>query len=122
MALRKKHLANDLYTVQTGDEALRFLRRQGGHADAPRPGIILLDINLPGISGHDVLHEIKQDQALRAIPVVMLTSSDAPRDIEAAYGGHANSYIVKPVDFHKFVDAVAQMTDYWFELVARPDA
>jgi two-component system response regulator len=121
-ALRKRRLFNPLHVVDTGQAALDFLYRRGAHVDAPRPVLVLLDLNLPGLDGHDVLRVMKEDPDLRRIPVVVLTSSPHELDVRRAYDAHANSYIVKPVDFHKFVDAVSQISDYWFELVVKAPA
>ncbi len=119
-ALRKKRLANALHVVETGEEALDFLYRRGRFEDAPCPTVVLLDLNLPGLSGHEVLEHIKTHPELKSIPVIVLTSSERSRDVDTAYALHANSYIVKPVDFSGFVNAVCELSDYWFQLVRRP--
>jgi CheY-like chemotaxis protein len=107
----------------TGDEALDFLHRRGRYAapaDAPRPGIILLDLNLPGTDGREVLHEIKRAQPLACIPVVVLTTSSDDRDVQACYQAGANSYVQKPVDLDLFMTAIERLSSYWFEIVILP--
>src|SRR5262249_38136629 len=101
-------------------EALAFLRRRGKHAAAPRPSLILLDLNLPLKDGREVLYEIKQDPDLKLIPVVVLTTSQAEEDIRDIYELHANSYISKPVDLDQFMAAVRSIQDYWFAIVKLP--
>jgi CheY-like chemotaxis protein len=118
--LRKARLANHLHVVRDGEEAIAFLRRQPPFAESPRPDLILLDLNLPRKDGREVLAEIKNDVELKSIPVVVLTTSAADRDVVAAYSSHANSYMVKPVDFHQFADVVAGIGNYWFALVKLP--
>lgn len=122
-ALRRAGLAVPILRCATGDEALDFLARRGNYASpesAPRPGIILLDLNLPGTDGREVLQEIKSDAVLRHIPVVILTTSGDDRDIDACYRAGANSYIQKPVDTDGFLKAARRLTDYWFEVVILP--
>ncbi|QJR37355.1 response regulator [Gemmatimonas groenlandica] len=119
-ALEEARLLNTLHTVANGVEALAFLRREGSYADAPRPDLILLDLNLPRMDGREVLVHIKADPSLRHIPVVVLTTSAAPEDVAAAYAAHANSYITKPVDFRRFHEALASLERYWFEVVTLP--
>ncbi|QDV84124.1 response regulator [Stieleria sp.] len=122
-ALRSSGLRNSLYRCSDGDEALDYLHRRGDYASAdtaPRPGIILLDLNLPGTDGREVLEEIKQDPELKKIPVVVLTTSTDERDIEACYEFGANSYIQKPVDLAGFVNAIQRLKDYWFRIVVFP--
>ena len=122
-AFQRAGLRNRLVRCATGDEALDFLHRRGRFLDpdsAPRPGIILLDLNLPGTDGRDVLHEIKTAEALRGIPVIVLTTSSDKRDIEACYRAGANSYIQKPVDLEGFIEAIQRLHDYWFEVVILP--
>lgn len=112
--------ANTLHVVEDGVEALAFLRRQGNFAGSPRPDLIMLDLNLPRKSGREVLAEIKSDPALRHIPVVVLTTSKSEQDVLQAYDLHANSYIVKPVGFVNFVEAIKSVKNYWFSLVTLP--
>lgn len=122
-ALKRAGLANPIHRCEDGDEALEFLFRRGRYADpasAPRPGIILLDLNLPGTDGREVLAEIKADAALRAIPVVILTTSTDERDVERCYSAGANSYIKKPVDLDGFMRAIQRLKEFWFEIVIVP--
>jgi CheY-like chemotaxis protein len=111
---------NRLHVVSDGEQALRFLRRLGPYADAPRPGLILLDVNLPRRSGLEVLAEIKQDPDLLVIPVVMLTTSRAEEDILRSYSLHANAFVSKPVDFEHFIEAVKQIDNFFLQLVCLP--
>ena len=106
--------------VPDGVEALAFLRREGEHADAPRPGLILLDLNLPRKDGREVLEEIKSDDSLRSIPVVVLTTSQAEEDILRSYNLHANAYVAKPVDFERFIDVIRQIDDFFVTVVKLP--
>lgn len=122
-AFRRVGLSNPIVRCADGDEALDFLRRRGRYANpasSPRPGVILLDLNLPGTDGREVLAEIKSDPQLRQIPVVVLTTSSDDRDIEACYRAGANSYIQKPVDIDGFMKAIECLNDYWFEVVILP--
>jgi two-component system, chemotaxis family, response regulator Rcp1 len=119
-ALRDGKVHNNLSVVPDGVEALAFLRRQGKYADAPRPDLILLDLNLPKKDGREVLQDIKADPALQRIPVVVLTSSEAERDIAQAYALHANCYITKPVDLDQFITVVRSIEDFWFTIVKLP--
>ncbi len=111
---------NRLHVVTDGEQALQFLRRQGPFADAPRPGLILLDVNLPRVSGLEVLAELKNDPDLLVIPVVMLTTSRAEEDIIRSYSLHANAFVTKPVDFEHFMDAIRQIDNFFLTLVALP--
>lgn len=120
--LRETSLASVLHSVTDGKDALDFLHRRERHAHARRPDLILLDLNLPGISGHDVLTEVKQDEKLKTIPVVVLTSSESERDIARSYEAHANCFISKPVDFTSLIGIVARIEDFWFSLVRLPAA
>jgi chemotaxis family two-component system response regulator Rcp1 len=113
-------LANNLVVIEDGQEALDFLRRKGEHADADRPDLVLLDLNLPGKDGREVLGEIKSDPELMSIPVVVLTSSKAEEDIARSYSLHANCYISKPVNFSRFVEVVKGIEDFWFSIVKLP--
>ena len=119
-ALKDGKVSNNLSVVQDGVEAMRFLRREGPYADAPRPDVVLLDLNLPKKDGRQVLQEIKGDEALRTIPVVILTSSEAERDIAGAYALQANCYITKPVDLDQFITVVRSIEDFWFSIVKLP--
>jgi CheY-like chemotaxis protein len=122
-AFRRSGLKNPIYRCADGDEALDFLHRRGRYADpdkAPRPGVILLDLNLPGTDGREVLSEIKNDPDLKQIPVIVLTTSKDERDVEVCYRCGANSYIQKPVDLDGFMKAIERLNDYWFEVVILP--
>lgn len=122
-AFRKAGLKNPIVLCADGDEALDFLHRRGRFADpalAPRPGIILLDLNLPGTDGRQVLEEVKSSPELRHIPVIVLTTSSDERDVAACYRAGANSYVQKPVDMDGFMRAIERLNDYWFEVVILP--
>ena len=119
-ALKEGKVYSNLHWVKDGVEALEFLRKKGKYASTPRPDIILLDLNLPKKDGREVLQEIKQDPALRTIPVVILTSSEAERDISRAYALQANCYITKPVDLDQFITVVRSIEDFWFSIVKLP--
>lgn len=118
--LKEAKVANILHAVTNGRDALDFLHRRGAYSDAPRPDLVLLDLNLPGISGHSVLAEIKQDPGLLTIPVVVLTSSESEADIVKSYEEHANCFISKPVDFSSFLDIVSRIENFWFSIVRLP--
>jgi len=121
VAISENHILADLYIVGDGREALEFLRRQGScFSDAPRPDLILLDLNMPRMDGREFLAAIKQDTNLRNIPVVVLTTSDVERDIVASYHLGAAGYVTKPVDINQFMAAIRQLGDYWFTLVRLP--
>jgi two-component system, chemotaxis family, response regulator Rcp1 len=120
--LKEAKLINRLHAVVNGQEALDFLHRRGAHREAPRPDVILLDLNLPGIDGHAVLKQVKGDPALRSIPVVVLTSSDAESDVVRSYDEHANCFISKPIDFDGFLRVVHAVKDFWFTVVKLPGA
>ena len=122
-AFQRSGLKNPIFRCEDGDEALDFLHHRGQYADveqAPRPGVILLDLNLPGTDGREVLTEIKRDESLRHIPVIVLTTSNDDRDVEACYRAGANSYIQKPVDMEGFLRAIERLKGYWFEVVVLP--
>lgn len=119
-ALRKAKVGNGINVAKDGEEALKFLRKEGVFAHAETPDLILLDINLPKVDGMEVLSEIKKDENLKTIPVVMLTTSDSEKDILNSYHNHANCYIVKPVDFKKFMDVVQMIKDFWISIVKLP--
>jgi CheY-like chemotaxis protein len=110
-------LRNVLHVVTDGEQALQFLRRSGDYADAPRPGLILLDLNLPRVDGLEVLAEIKADPLLKVIPVVILTTSQAQQDVLRSYALHANAYVSKPVDFERFTEAIRQIDNFFVTLV-----
>jgi CheY-like chemotaxis protein len=119
-ALKDAKVANKLYRVETGEEALEFLNKQGRYADVPTPDLILLDLNLPGISGQEVLGQIKSDRNFKLIPVVVLTTSSAEEDIVKAYGLNANSYVTKPVGFDELARVVHAIEQFWLGIVALP--
>jgi two-component system, chemotaxis family, response regulator Rcp1 len=119
-ALREGKVQNNLNVTPDGVEALAYLRRQGPYADAPRPDLILLDLNLPRKDGREVLEELKDDPALSNIPVVVLTSSQAEQDILRAYQLRANCYITKPVDLEQFIHVVQSIENFWFTIVKLP--
>jgi two-component system, chemotaxis family, response regulator Rcp1 len=120
-ALREAKVKNRLWVVEDGVEALDFLRQRGRHADAPRPDLILLDLNLPRMDGRQVLKEIKNDDSLKRIPVVVLTTSKSEEDVLRAYSLHANCYITKPVDFNRFMEVVKSIENFWLTVVSLPD-
>jgi CheY-like chemotaxis protein len=111
---------NQLSVVTDGVEALRFLRREGPYQDAPRPGLILLDLNLPRMDGREVLAQIKSSPDLWVIPVVVLTTSEEEEDVLRSYDLHANAYVTKPVDFARFIDVVRQIDDFFVTVVKLP--
>jgi CheY-like chemotaxis protein len=116
------HWAHDtLHVVGDGEQAIQFLRRTGDFTDVPRPGLILLDLNLPRRSGLEVLADVKSDHDLRSIPVVILTTSQAEEDIIRSYSLHANAYITKPMDFERFSEALRQINDFFLALVKLPN-
>ncbi|MGA2063683.1 MAG: response regulator [Thermoguttaceae bacterium] len=119
-ALKSAKIANNVNVVHDGVEAMEYLRRQGKYATAPRPDLILLDLNLPGKDGREVLSEIKPDPNLRTIPVVVLTSSSAEQDVVKTYDLHANCYIVKPVDFAGLMEVIHSIESFWLVLATLP--
>lgn len=119
-ALKDMKMKNNLYVVRDGVEAMDFLNRLGDFKEVPRPDIVLLDLNLPRKDGREVLAEIKADELLRRIPVVILTTSDDERDIMATYNLHANCYITKPVDMRRFIEIVKNIENFWFSIVKLP--
>lgn len=119
-AFKEGTVPTRLHVVQDGIEAMSFLRRQGPYEQAPRPDLVLLDLNLPRKDGREVLAEIKEDGHLRRIPVIVLTTSQAESDVTRSYELHANCYIVKPVDFDRFIDVVKGIEDFWCSLVKLP--
>lgn len=119
-ALEEAKFANDLHVVGDGEEAMRFLRREGEHANATRPDLVLLDLNLPRMDGREVLAAVKSDPDLKRIPVVVLTTSSHDEDILRAYDTHANAYITKPVDLDCFVKAAKSLQNFWIGLVHLP--
>ncbi len=119
-AFEEHKVRNRLHVVSDGVDALDFLRRQGGYADAVRPDLVLLDLNLPRRDGREVLAEIKSDPDLRSIPVVVLTTSQAEEDILRSYELHANAYVTKPVDFERFIAIVRKIDEFFVTVVKLP--
>ena len=119
-AMRDTKMTNLMHVVEDGVEAMQFLRRQGRYGDAPRPDLILLDLNLPKMDGRAVLAEIKTDPELKRIPVVVLTTSRAEEDVLTAYDLHANAYVTKPVDLAQFMKIVALIDEFWINVVTLP--
>lgn len=119
-AFKEGRVLNHLTVINDGAEALEYLRREGPHADAKQPDLVLLDLNLPKKDGREVLAEVKSDARLRNIPVVVLTTSAAPEDVKKAYGEHANCYITKPVDLEQFLHVVQSIENFWLSLVKLP--
>ncbi len=119
-ALAYHKVANPVHVAEDGVDAMAYLRLEGPHAGKRRPGLIILDLNMPRKSGREVLEEIKGDPLLKKIPVVILTTSRAEEDVLKSYGLNANCYIAKPVDFTKFVDVVRTINEFWFGVVTLP--
>lgn len=119
-AFRDAKFRNDLHIAMDGDEALDFLYKRNSFENAITPDIILLDLNMPGTDGREVLEKIKADENLKRIPTIILTSSNAERDIVDSYDLHANCYIVKPVNAAKFINVVQQVEDFWIDIVCLP--
>ena len=119
-AFEHHKIRNQLHVVNDGEQAMQFLRRTGEYASAPRPGLILLDLNLPRRDGLEVLAELKGDPELRVIPVVILTTSQADEDILRSYALHANAYVSKPVDFERFMDVIRQIDNFFVTVVELP--
>jgi CheY-like chemotaxis protein len=120
-ALAESRLLNEFHTVADGDELLAFLRREGEYADAPRPDLILLDLNMPKVDGRKALEAIKRDDQLRAIPIVVLTTSRAEEDIFRSYDLGASSFISKPVTFNALVEMMRELGRYWVQIVELPN-
>ncbi len=115
-------IRNIIHVAEDGEEAMQFLNKEKKFVNAPTPDLILLDLNLPGKDGREVLEEIKTDNKLKSIPVVVLTTSKAEEDIIKSYDLHANSYITKPVDFDQFIRVVKSIEDFWLEVVKLPNS
>lgn len=120
-AFSDNQVRNRLHVVGDGEKAMRFLRQTGEYAQAPRPGLILLDVNLPRRNGLEVLADLKADKKLASIPVVMLTTSRAEEDILRSYSLHASAYIAKPVDFERFTEVIRQIDDFYLTLAMLPN-
>ena len=120
-AMRDSKVSNTIYHVSDGIEAMFFLRKEGKYAKAPRPDLILLDLNLPRKDGREVLADIKEDEDLKRIPVVILTVSNDEADILKSYNLHANCYITKPIDLGQFIKVVKSIEDFWLTIVKLPD-
>jgi chemotaxis family two-component system response regulator Rcp1 len=119
-ALEGGKIKNMLHVVNNGEEAMAFLRHKGKHTHAPRPDLVLLDLNLPRMDGREVLNQMKSDDGLKRIPVVVLTSSKDEEDILKVYNLHANCYITKPIDLLQFLKVVRVIEDFWFTIVKLP--
>ena len=120
--LHEGKIVNNVTVVEDGEEAIHFLRRKGKYASALRPDLILLDLQLPKKNGREVLAEIKEDDDLRRIPVVILTTSSSEKDVFESYNLRANCYVTKPIDLDEFIDAVRKIEDFWLALVKLPAA
>ena len=119
-ALESNKLRNNLHVVRDGEEAMAFLRHEGKYAGVPRPGLVLLDLNLPRKNGREVLAEMKSDENLKRIPVVVLTTSQAEEDIHKTYNLHANCYVNKPIELNHFIKVVQAIEDFWLTIVELP--
>lgn len=119
-ALSQCRFPSSVSIVKDGQDAISFLRQQGAWSNAPRPDLVLLDINMPRVSGQEVLHFIKSDEDLKAIPVIMFSSSSADRDVRESYSNHANCYITKPLGMDNFEEIVASIEQFWFHTVQLP--
>ncbi|ELP31047.1 response regulator receiver protein [Rhodopirellula baltica SWK14] len=119
-ALQQGKIRNNVYHVWDGEEVLRFLRKEGEYKDAVRPDLILLDLNMPRMDGRTVLKEIRSDDQIKAIPVVVLTTSNQERDIHESYGLAANNYIIKPVDLVQFFEVIQSVQEFWVNVVKLP--
>jgi len=118
--LADTRMANEIHVVNDGEAAMAFLRRRGEHTDAPRPDLVLLDLNLPRKDGREVLQEMKNDETLRRIPVIVLTTSAAERDVLRSYDLHVNCYITKPIDLDEFITVVRAIEGFWLSVVRLP--
>lgn len=119
-AINEGNISNNLYVVGDGIEALDFLRKKGNYGNAPRPDIVLLDLNLPKKNGREVLAEIKADALLKSIPVIILSTSEAENDVQKSYELNANCYVTKPVDLDDFMNVVKSIEDFWLSIVKLP--
>ena len=119
-AFQDARFRNNLHVARDGDEALDYLFRRNGYEDAVQPDIVLLDLNLPKTDGKEVLSIVKQDADLKTIPIIILTSSDADKDVIESYNLNANCYVVKPVNAQKFVDVIQRVENFWIDIVCLP--
>jgi CheY-like chemotaxis protein len=119
-AFEHQKVANRLHIVNNGEDAISFLRKQGQYTDAPDPDLVLLDLNLPGMHGREVLAAVKEDPKLQTIPVVVLTTSEAEEDVLRSYQLHANAYVTKPVDFDRFMAVVRAIDEFFVSVVRLP--
>jgi CheY-like chemotaxis protein len=119
-AFKEGRVLNNLTVIHDGADALAYLRREGPYSNATQPDLVLLDLNLPKKDGREVLEEVKSDERLRNIPIVVLTTSTSPDDVSRAYGSHANCYITKPVDLDQFLRVVQSIESFWLSLVKLP--
>ncbi|MGM0635423.1 MAG: response regulator [Bacteroidota bacterium] len=119
-ALSERKLVNEISVVKNGQDAIDFVFKRGKFADAFTPDLILLDVNLPKKSGHEVLKELKSNHETKVIPIIMLTTSSNEKDVLQSYQNHANSYITKPIDMEAFIDAIAKIEEFWIQLVKLP--
>ena len=122
-AFQQAGLPHDLRVVRDGDEALAYLHREGAYQEpgiAPRPDVVLLDLNLPRMGGHELLREVKQDSRLKQVPIIVLTTSERPDDVRLAYEAGANAYLLKPVEFSRFTEVIGQLGKFWLEIVELP--
>jgi CheY-like chemotaxis protein len=122
-AFKQAGLPHELRVVRDGDEALAYLHREGVYQDplsAPRPDVMLLDLNLPRMGGHELLHAVKQDSRFKQLPIIVLTTSERPDDVRQAYDAGANAYLLKPVEFSRFTAVIEQLGKFWLEIVKLP--
>lgn len=119
-ALMEGKIANEVHVVRDGWEAMQYLLKEDGYENSKTPDLILLDVNLPRLDGHEVLHKIKTNADLKIIPVIMLTTSSSASDILKSYGNHANCYITKPIEIDDFMSTVAGIENFWISIVQLP--
>jgi chemotaxis family two-component system response regulator Rcp1 len=119
-ALKQAKVSNRVHVTNDGVEAMEFLRRRGSFVDAPRPDLVLLDLNLPNMDGREVLDEMKKDPELRLIPVIVVTSSAAEQDVVRTYALNANAYVTKPVDLRQFLHVIGAVGEFWLQIVKLP--
>ncbi|MCS4433019.1 response regulator [Aquiflexum gelatinilyticum] len=119
-AFEESKLVSEISVARNGQEALDFLFRKGSFTQSPKPDLILLDINLPIYNGHEVLRQIKMDSSLKKIPVIMLTTSSNPKDVNIAYSNHCNSYLKKPLEIEEFFNVIKKIEQFWLQLAIRP--